>query len=69
MTSHLRYMFREYDIRGRVGPGELDEVSIGMIAQAFALFLSRRGVKDVVVGYDNRNESPVFAQKFIKRCV
>ncbi len=66
MTSHLRYMFREYDIRGRVGPGELDEVSIGMIAQAFALFLSRRGVKDVVVGYDNRNESPVFAQKFIK---
>ena len=66
MTSHLRYMFREYDIRGRVGPGELDEVSMGLIAQAFALFLSRRGVKDVVVGYDNRQVSPVFAEKASK---
>ena len=31
-------IFREYDIRGRVQPGELDETAIIAIADAFSIF-------------------------------
>ncbi len=54
-------IFREYDVRGRVCPGELDENAIAAIANAFAVFLRKRGVNDIVIGYDNRKISPVFA--------
>ena len=55
-------IFREYDIRGRVQPGELDETAIIAIADAFSIFLKVRLIDKIVIGYDNRKISPVFAK-------
>lgn len=60
-TDFFREIFREYDIRGRVRPGEMDRTNVWRIARGFARYLRRRGVEKVVVGYDNRRESPFFA--------
>lgn len=53
-------MFRTADIRGRVSEAELNVESVAVIAQAFARFLLRRSVHEVVLGYDNRKLSPAF---------
>jgi phosphomannomutase/phosphoglucomutase len=47
-------MFREYDIRGRVSDDELNAGSAEIIGRAFGTFLERRGISDMVVGYDSR---------------
>lgn len=55
-------MFREYDIRGRVKPGELDEDSFAAIIGGYGSFLERRGIDRVVVGYDNRPHSVEYSE-------
>lgn len=55
-------MFREYDIRGRVKPGELDEDSFAAIIWGYGSFLANRGIDRVVVGYDNRPHSVQFSE-------
>ena len=47
-------MFREYDIRGRVNDDELNARSAEWIGRGFGTFLARRGIDDMVVGYDSR---------------
>jgi phosphomannomutase/phosphoglucomutase len=47
-------MFREYDIRGRVADEELNAASAEWIGRGFGTFLARRGIEDMVVGYDCR---------------
>jgi len=47
-------MFREYDIRGRVNDEELNAKSAEWIGRGFGTFLARRGIDDMVVGYDSR---------------
>jgi phosphomannomutase/phosphoglucomutase len=47
-------MFREYDIRGKVNDEELNPQSVEIIGKAFGTFLDRRGIGDVVVGFDSR---------------
>ncbi len=47
-------MFREYDIRGRVSDDELNQRSAEWIGRGFGTYLSRRGIDDMVVGYDSR---------------
>jgi phosphomannomutase/phosphoglucomutase len=47
-------MFREYDIRGRVNDEELNANSAELIGRGFGTFLDRRGIQDLVVGYDSR---------------
>jgi phosphomannomutase/phosphoglucomutase len=47
-------MFREYDIRGRVSDEELNARSAELIGRGFGTFLDRRGIADMVVGYDSR---------------
>jgi phosphomannomutase / phosphoglucomutase len=47
-------MFREYDIRGRVTDDELNATSAEWIGRGFGTFLARRGIDDMVVGYDCR---------------
>jgi len=47
-------MFREYDIRGRVNDEELNARSAEFIGRGFGTFLDRRGIADMVVGYDSR---------------
>jgi phosphomannomutase/phosphoglucomutase len=60
--SAFDLIFREYDIRGRVNDSELNDDTIRAISIAFAKFLHKRGVKKVVVGYDNRHSSPQFKE-------
>lgn len=49
-------MFRQYDIRGRVGT-ELDDLAVKGIADAFAAYVIQAGRKQVIVGRDNRFSS------------
>jgi len=62
----FRSMFREYDIRGRIADDELNLDSCAKIIRGFGVFLSRKGITRVVVGYDNRKDSPAFAETAIK---
>lgn len=54
MAKLERTMFREYDIRGRVTDQELNARSAELIGKGFGTFLEKRGVTDVMVGYDSR---------------
>jgi len=54
-----RSMFRQYDIRGRVGT-ELDDLAVKAIADAFAAYVIQAGQKQVIVGRDNRFSSAGF---------
>ncbi len=59
-------MFREYDIRGRVNNEELNEKSAEIIAKGFAVFLKRRKLKEVIVGFDAREYSERLKNGFVK---
>ncbi|MDD3268857.1 MAG: phosphomannomutase/phosphoglucomutase [Syntrophomonadaceae bacterium] len=52
-------IFRQYDIRGRVGT-ELDDKAVNGIASAFAAYVIQSGRKQVIVGRDNRFSSTSF---------
>lgn len=54
MPGLKKTMFREYDIRGLVSDDELNASSAEWIGRGFGTFLARRGVDDMVVGYDSR---------------
>ncbi len=62
ITEKFRSMFREYDIRGRISPEELNPAACELIVRGFATLLARRGIRRAVVGYDNRKDSPAFAE-------
>ncbi len=66
MGNLNKYMFREYDIRGRESNEELNKESVYLIAKSYGTFLRKRGVSDVVVGHDNRMTSEEFYQIAIK---
>jgi phosphomannomutase/phosphoglucomutase len=59
-------MFREYDIRGRVSDKELCPENVYRIVKAYAKYLRRRKIDRAVVGYDNRECSPSFADAAIR---
>jgi len=50
-------IFREYDIRGVVGR-DLDAEAAEVIARAYGTYLCAAGVRQVVIGHDNRASSP-----------
>lgn len=60
-----RSIFRDYDIRG-VYPTDLNEEVAEVIGKAFGSYLVRRGLKNVVVGRDNRASSLFLTENFIK---
>lgn len=66
MAQIEKTMFREYDIRGRVTRQELNPVTGELIGRGFGTFLERRGIKDVVVGYDCRLGSEPVKKGFVK---
>lgn len=68
-SDKFRSMFREYDIRGRVAEDELSLESCTKILRAFGTFLKRRGITRAVVGYDNRKDSPAYAEASIQALV
>ena len=59
-------MFREYDIRGRANDKELNAGSGALIGKAYGTFLDKRGVAEVVVGYDSRTESKTVKEGFVE---
>ena len=65
-TPEFNSMFREYDIRGRVNDKELCPENVYRIVKAYAKYLRRRNIDRAVVGYDNRECSPSFADAAIR---
>lgn len=61
-----RTMFREYDLRGRESEDELNDTSMYYIGRGFGTFLSKRNIKDCVVGCDARETSESFKKNAIK---
>ena len=51
-----RSIFRQYDIRGRVGAG-FDVEGAGRITAAFARYAGKNGCRRILVGRDNRSSS------------
>ncbi|MFA6410593.1 MAG: phosphomannomutase/phosphoglucomutase [Candidatus Buchananbacteria bacterium] len=66
MAQIKKTMFREYDIRGLVNDEEVNENSAELIGRGFSTFLNRRGVKDLVIGYDAREYSERLCRAVIK---
>lgn len=60
-SPKFKSMFREYDIRGMVSDDELNKESVYRIISAYACYLTEKNIKRAVVGYDNRDCSPDFA--------
>lgn len=61
-----KYMFREYDIRGRESEQELHPRSVELIAKAYGTFLRARNIRTAVVGHDNRVTSEEFYQAAVR---
>lgn len=57
-------IFKKYDIRGKAGD-TLTEEGAALIGQAFGTFLQDNGVREVIVGRDNRHSSPGLARAAI----
>ncbi|MCD4686217.1 MAG: phosphomannomutase, partial [Anaerolineae bacterium] len=53
-------IFKQYDIRGTVGEALTNETAT-LIGLAFGTTLQRQGVREVVIGHDNRTTSRVLA--------
>lgn len=62
------HLFRGYDLRGISGE-DLDEERMYVLGQAYATFLYRRRIWEVVVGRDNRLTSEAYASSFIRGLV
>ncbi|MDQ3711149.1 MAG: phosphomannomutase/phosphoglucomutase [Acidobacteriota bacterium] len=58
-------IFREYDIRGIVGPDLTDE-TVTIVAKAIGTFFRRNGAKRIAVGFDARMSSPRFRDLLVK---
>jgi len=59
------YIFRGYDIRGRVDK-DLNPEIVEHIGMAFGTYLKRRGINKAVVSNDSRVDSPRYSKSFIK---
>jgi phosphomannomutase/phosphoglucomutase len=58
-------IFREYDIRGIVGP-DLTPETVAVLARAIGTYLAQNSAKRIAIGYDARESSPVFRDLLIK---
>ena len=59
------FIFREYDIRGRVGEDFTEEV-VREIGRAYASMVKRQGGKRVVCGRDGRLSGPSLQEALIE---
>src|SRR5262249_59498055 len=57
------YIFRAYDVRGKVGPDITPEV-FNAIGRAYGTLVRRRGGRQVALGMDNRLTSPPLKEAF-----
>ncbi len=58
-------IFREYDIRGIVGP-DLNVETVALLARAIGTFFVQNNAKRIAVGFDARESSPVFRDLLVK---
>ncbi|HEV7644751.1 MAG TPA: phosphomannomutase/phosphoglucomutase [Pyrinomonadaceae bacterium] len=58
-------IFREYDIRGIVGP-DLNAETVALLARAIGTFFAQNNARRIAVGFDARESSPVFRDLLIK---
>jgi len=56
-----KHIFREYDIRGVVGP-QLDDEVVSILGRAIGTFFNRNGARRIAIGYDARESSPRFCR-------
>ncbi|MFH1255970.1 MAG: phosphomannomutase/phosphoglucomutase [Candidatus Diapherotrites archaeon] len=61
-------IFRQYDIRGIAGK-ELNAEAVEAIGKAFGSFLHEKGVKEAVVGRDNRKSSRELSEAVVRGLV
>lgn len=61
-------IFRQYDIRGRVGT-ELDNDAVASIAAAFCAYVQSSGRQRLIVGRDNRASSQGFRDIIVAVCL
>ncbi len=54
-------IFKKYDIRGKYGDSLTDEAA-AQIGQAFGTYLLRHGVREAIIGHDNRHSSPALVE-------
>lgn len=59
-------IFREYDIRGIVGP-QLSDETVEVLAAAIGTFFRRYDAARIAIGWDARESSPRFADIFTKK--
>ncbi len=69
MLKINKSIFRNYDIRGKVNNAGLNEKTMKLIGKGFGTYLARRGIKDVIVGYDFRSYSQKLENAFVKGLV
>ena len=60
-------IFREYDIRGIVGPQLTDE-TVATLGRAIGTFFVQNGARRIAVGYDARESSPRFCKMLADGC-
>ncbi len=58
-------IFREYDVRG-VADRDLTDETVTLLGKAFGTMTRRKGLKDVLVGMDNRFSSPRLKSALVK---
>ena len=62
MNSNI---FREYDIRGIVGP-DLTEETVAVLGKAIGTFFRQNGARRIAIGFDARESSPRFRDLLVK---
>lgn len=62
MAQINKLMFREYDLRGRETPSELNATTMNLVGAAYGTFLRKHGIKAAVTGHDSRDTSAEFHQ-------
>ena len=67
MESHIfnKTILREYDIRGVINK-DLNLKDAFFLGKAFATFLKKNNLKNIVVGYDGRKSSPKIERELVK---
>lgn len=58
-------IFREYDVRGIYGE-DLDADVAYTFGRSFATYIQNLGYRNVIVGHDNRESSPILSEALIK---
>lgn len=60
------FIFRKYDIRGKVSKGNINKETFFVIGKATGTFFRNKRIKNVIIGHDNRKSSEELKRALIK---